>query len=351
MSTPDPDVAVIGRTDSPALQQEVAAALEGKAQRVAQLLGHAVDARHSSPRASAYRARISLRTDRDGRLGFSRPRSHDFLPADHVPLARESINTVLASLPALPGLGGAELRTDDTRVVLAAWSPRKGRGARNRRNRGVPAETRERLASLVGSVPELAGVALDGHRLAGEAVLHPSVAGLRLHVGPASFFQVNPEVNEALVAAVVDAVRAVQPTAIADLYSGVGNLSLPMAAATQARMTLIESHPQATADARKAARAHGIEVDARAVDADRFQAGDAFFDVAVVDPPRAGAPGVLTQIAVTRPQRIVYVSCHAPALARDVREATAAGYRIAHLAVFDMFPQTPHVETLCVLER
>lgn len=350
MSTPDPDAAVLGREDSPALRAEVAAALADKATGVSQLLGRAVDATHASPRASAYRARISLRVGRDGQLGFTRPGTHEPLPTAHAPLARAAIQPVLAGLPPLPGLGGVELRTDDHRVVLSAWSPRKGRGARNRRNQGAGAAARELLRGLVGRVPGLDGVALDGRPLAGETVLHPQVHGERLHVGPASFFQVNPEVNAALVAAVVEQVQHAAPAGVIDLYSGVGNLSLPLARATGAPVVLIESHPQATADARKAARAAGLAIDARAADADRYQAGDAFFDVAVLDPPRAGARGVLAQLVVTRPRRIVYVSCHAHALARDVREATAAGYRITHLGVFDMFPQTPHVETLCVLD-
>jgi 23S rRNA (uracil1939-C5)-methyltransferase len=350
VSTPDPDAAVLGRVDSPALHAELAAALDDKAARVSQLMGRVVDATHASPRASGYRARISLRTDREGRLGFTRPGTHDFVPAAHAPLARDRINAVLPALPPLRGLGSLELRTDDERVVLSAWSPRKGKGARNRRNRGASGETRAQLKALVGAIPGLDGVALDGGALAGSALLHPEVRGVRLHVGPASFFQVNLEVNATLVAAVVEHVAAAEPAGILDLYSGVGNLSLPMARETGAPVTLIESHPQATADARKAARAAGITVDARAANADRYQAGDAFFDVAVLDPPRAGAKGVLAQLVVTRPRRIVYVSCHAHALARDVREATRAGYRIRHLAVFDMFPQTPHVETLCVLE-
>ena len=350
MSSPDPDTAVLGRADSPELRAEVAAALEDKAARVAKLMGREVDAAHASPRPCGYRARISLRSDREGRLGFTRPGTHEFVPTTHAPLARERINAVLAALPPLPGLGSVELRTDDQRVVLAAWSPRKGKGARNRRNHGSSAETRARLGELMGAVPGLDGVALDGGALGGAAVLHPEVHGLRLHVGPASFFQVNLEVNAALVGAVVEQVAHAEPAGILDLYAGVGNLSLPMAQRTGAPVTLIESHPQATADARKAARAAGIEVDARAADADRYQAGDAFFDVAVLDPPRAGAKGVLSQLVVTRPRRIVYVSCHAQALARDVREARGAGYRISHLAVFDMFPQTAHVETLCVLD-
>jgi 23S rRNA (uracil1939-C5)-methyltransferase len=70
-----------------------------------------------------------------------------------------------------------------------------------------------------------------------------------------------------------------------------------------------------------------------------------------VDPPREGAPGLLGQLAVTRPKRLAYVSCHPPSLSRDLRPALAAGYRLSHLAVFDMFPQTFHVETLAVLTR
>jgi 23S rRNA (uracil1939-C5)-methyltransferase len=86
-------------------------------------------------------------------------------------------------------------------------------------------------------------------------------------------------------------------------------------------------------------------------DAGRLRAGDHFFDVALLDPPRAGAPGVISQLVLTRPRALVYVSCHAPSLARDLKEASAAGYRIRDLSVFDMFPQTPHCEMLCVLER
>ncbi|MEC7948851.1 MAG: hypothetical protein VX265_14885 [Myxococcota bacterium] len=351
MTARDSDASVLGQPDSEAIRAEASDALQDKAARVSRLMNHPVDAAHASPRASGYRARISLRTDRSGRLGFTRPRSHDFLPASSAPLARAPINAVLGSLPPLPGLGSVELRTDDRRVVLSAWSPRRGPGARNRRNRGAGDDVRARLRALVGTTDGLDGVALDGRSLGGQTVLHPEVGGVRLHVGPASFFQVNPEVNASLTQAVVRAVAESNPTGIVDLYAGVGNLSLPIARVTGAPTVLIESHPQATADARKAARAAGLTVDVRAADANRYSVGDAFFDVAVLDPPRAGARGVLSQLAITRPRRIIYVSCHAQALARDAREATGAGYRIAHLAVFDMFPQTPHVETLCVFER
>ncbi len=351
MSAAAPDTAVLGRPDSPALRAELAAALTEKAARVGRLLERPVDAVVASPRAARYRARISLRTDRAGALGFSRPGSHDFLPAGDAPLAREELVPVLAALPPLTGLGSVELRTDGDRVVLSAWSPRSGAGARNRRNRGVPPQVRDLLTPLPDAIPALSGVALDGKVVAGDAVLHPTVGGVRLHVGPASFFQVNLDVNALLVDHVIEQVAAVGPEQVVDLYAGVGNIGLPLARATGAGVLLVESHPQAAADARKAARGAELSAEVRAADADRYRAGDAFFDVAVLDPPRAGARGVLAQLTVTGPRRIVYVSCNASALARDLREARSAGYTPLHVAVFDMFPQTPHVETVCVLGR
>jgi 23S rRNA (uracil1939-C5)-methyltransferase len=183
----------------------------------------------------------------------------------------------------------------------------------------------------------------------GDTILHPVVGGVRLHVGPASFFQVNPDVNALLVQAVTAACEGA--SRVVDLYAGVGNLGLPVAKATGAQVLLVESHPQAAADARKAARANQLEAEVQTADADAFRAGDAWFDVAILDPPRIGAPGVLAQLATTLPRRIVYVSCNPTAMARDLRAMKDAGYEPERVVVFDMFPQTDHVETLCILGR
>jgi 23S rRNA (uracil1939-C5)-methyltransferase len=346
MTRQSDDGAGIGEDDSPALRTRVDAALRAHADQVGRLLGRPVDAIVPSPKASAYRARVLLRPNREGVLGFTRPGTHNHVPCAHAPLAMPALNAVLASLPALPGLGAVELRTAGDRVVVAGWSPRRGKGARNRHNRGVPPAVRDQLRAIG---PQVQGVALDGKTIAGDTVLHPIVSDVRLHIGPASFFQVNPEVNAALVRAVIDACEGAKQ--VVDLYAGVGNLGLPIAKATGAAVKLIESHPQAAADARKAARANGISADVQTSDADAFRAGDAFFDVAVLDPPRVGAPGVLAQLAITRPRRIIYVSCNPTALARDLRAMRSAGYAPEHTTVFDMFPQTDHVETMCILGR
>ena len=74
-------------------------------------------------------------------------------------------------------------------------------------------------------------------------------------------------------------------------------------------------------------------------------------DVAVLDPPRAGAgPDVLTALLALRPRAVAYVSCDPAALARDLRAAVDAGWRLARLRAFDCFPMTQHVETVALLE-
>ena len=74
-------------------------------------------------------------------------------------------------------------------------------------------------------------------------------------------------------------------------------------------------------------------------------------DIAVLDPPRAGAgPDVLTALLALRPRAVAYVSCDPAALARDLRAAVDAGWRLTRLRAFDCFPMTQHVETVALLE-
>lgn len=322
--------------------------------RISRALDHAVTEVVASPRAFGYRARVLLRPDASGALGYHPPRSHDVLPISHCPIARPEVDAVLQALPpAFAGLAGVELRSDGTQVVLAARS-KKRHGRKKRRGRspggGGAGPGPAALARLMDDAP-LAGVVLDGKVLAGDGHTSLTVAGIPHRLRPDTFYQVNLEVNALLVAAVGAAVRDVAPTRILDLYAGAGNLSLPLA--NDAPVTLIEQAPSAVADANDAVKRLGLSerVALRRGDAGAFQAGDAFFDVVILDPPRAGAPGVIEQLLLTRPRRIVYVSCNAAALARDIRPARAAGYTFDRVAFFDMFPHTHHAEVLCVLDR
>lgn len=306
-------------------------------------MGEAPDVVVPSPAELGYRARISLSGDAQGRLGYHRPKSHDLVTIAACAIARPEINAVLGRLPPLPGVRRAELRSDGARVVLAVDS---------RDDRGKPAANVATLKKALAALPigelGLAGIAVDGHGVAGEVLLRFQIGAIEHRLSPDTFYQVNLEVNAALVAAVGAA--AADAESLLDLYAGAGNLSLPLLARGK-RATLIESSHAAVGDARRTIKAHGLPGEVKTGDAGRFRAGDAVFDVALLDPPRAGAGGLLTELLLTRPKRMIYVSCNPVALARDIKPARKAGYAVESLSLFDMFPQTPHMEALCVLSR
>ena len=308
---------------------------------IARLLGREPDRIVPSPRPLNYRARVTLRPDAQGRLGYFRPRSHTHLPVTDCAIARPEINVVLADLPPIPsGVASVELRSNGSSVVLSAFRAKKGPGKVDRKA----------LVELMSA--GVAGVALDGRTIAGNTSTALSVGGITHRLHPLSFYQVNLEINEEMVALVGRHVAELAPTHLLDLYAGAGNLSLPLAAAG-VPVTLIESTPSATAGATSTAKRHGLRdrVTIRTGNADRFKAGTVFFDVALLDPPRGGAPGVITQLLVTRPKAILYISCNPTTLARDLKPALAAGYRLEEVVVFEMFPQTPHVEVFARLGR
>ena len=285
-----------------------------------------------SPRAQGYRARIDVVVDRQGRPCRTVERSHDLVPLEREPLARDEVNAALAGLGDLRGLKRLSIRSDGEKVTLNGQPHR-------RREHAIAALERTGLPS-----------ALSGKAVHGDPQLWLTVEGLRMRVSPASFYQVNLEVNALLVAHVMERVLAFEPTRVLDLYAGIGNLSLPLAA-RGVEATLIEVAGSAMRDARDTARRHDLEIDARTADAGRFRAGDAFFDVAVLDPPRAGAPGVVEQLVTTRPAGLVYVSCNPSTLERDLRPARQAGYRVTDLTGFEMFPGTRHLEAVATLSR
>ncbi len=304
-----------------------------KAGHIARAMGRPPDEVVPSPRQLGYRARIRLAVDGAGRLCYHRPRSHEQVPIPLCAIARPEVNEALArfraAVPDARGLQDVELRSDGARVVFAARTARRGR---------PPA---------LDGVPD---VALNGRALSGDPQLSLEVAGIRHRRSPSTFYQVNLEANALLVAAVVEEALALAPEAALDLYAGAGNLSLPLAAAG-VPVTLLEREGVALKDARATAAAHGLQVQTRAAPAEKYRAGDHAFDLALLDPPRAGAPGVVQALVRTRPRALIYVSCNPVTLGRDLRPALEAGYAIKRLTGFDFFPQTPHVETLCVLTR
>ena len=192
------------------------------------------------------------------------------------------------------------------------------------------------------------------HWGAAELAMQAGIATLA--VGPNTFFQNNVHLLEALLDAVRDAATAppgLAETTVADLYGGVGSIALQLAPHAGA-VVCVESVAESAALIERNAAANGAP-NVRAVAQDvlpflREQAAGAF-RVVVADPPRVGlGPEVCAELLRVAPERIVYVSCNPLTHVEDLR-ALRAGYRIHALRGYDMFPHTPHVETLAILER
>lgn len=181
-------------------------------------------------------------------------------------------------------------------------------------------------------------------------------AALRFRISPEAFLQVHTEQAERLYAIAAELAGLHGSERVFDLYSGIGTIALCLG--LRAREVLgIESIEPAVADAIENARRNEVEnVSFFAGDVRTAlrplveQAGKP--DVVVVDPPRAGlSQKIVRRVLETGARRIVYVSCNPTTLAPNARQIADAGYRLAAVRPVDMFPQTPHIECVALLER
>lgn len=178
--------------------------------------------------------------------------------------------------------------------------------------------------------------------------------GLLLRVPAGSFFQANWSLNRDLVGFVQS--RLAEWERVADFFAGAGNFALPLAA-KGARVVALESDPQAALGARIAAEKANLDNlriqcrDLRRKDPLRLMSG--FRPQALLlDPPRTGAGKRLANLArMDSLQRLIWISCDVVNTSRDLLPFLEAGWRIRETALFDMFPQTWHLEAVFVLDR
>jgi tRNA/tmRNA/rRNA uracil-C5-methylase (TrmA/RlmC/RlmD family) len=178
------------------------------------------------------------------------------------------------------------------------------------------------------------------------------LAGRHYWVAPDAFFQANTPVAERMVAGVAEHVGS-RKGAMLDAHAGVGTFSLVMAS-TAAQVYAFETDSAAVHSARWNASAHNLgNITVQQGRAEQLLprlAWSVKLELALLDPPRAGChPALLAELANREVPRIVYVSCDPSTLARDIR-ALAPKYRLVSARMFDMFPQTYHIETVAVLE-
>jgi len=191
--------------------------------------------------------------------------------------------------------------------------------------------------------------------LAGSDRLEEEIGGMRFQIAANAFFQTNTEMAERLYELAIDYAQPSGTDRVYDLYCGIGTIGLLMAprAAEVWGLELVE---EAIADAIANARLNEV-------DNARFFAGDVRLamrelvqeagrpDTVMVDPPRSGlSQKVVRRIIEAGPRRIVYVSCNPTTLAPNAAQLVEAGYVLRRVRPVDMFPQTPHIEAVALLE-
>ena len=190
----------------------------------------------------------------------------------------------------------------------------------------------------------------------GRPTIIDSLGRLNFHISPRSFFQVNTRQAERLYEQALAYADLHGTETVIDAYCGTGTITLFLAQKAR-KVYGIEIVQPAILDARKNARdnhiknAEFIVGDATAVMPALYKQGIRP-DVVVVDPPRAGCTEtVLRTFANMKPQRIVYVSCNPATLARDLAILKELGYLAQEVQPVDLFPQTSHVECVCLLKK
>jgi 23S rRNA (uracil1939-C5)-methyltransferase len=190
----------------------------------------------------------------------------------------------------------------------------------------------------------------------GEEYLEEQLGELRFRISHAAFFQTNTEMAERLYEIAREYAALTGAERLFDLYCGIGTIGLTLAGDAR-EVWGLETVEDAVVDAERNAKRNNITNA-------RFMAADARLglrplveragkpDVVVVDPPRAGlSKKVVRRVIECEAKRIVYVSCNPTTLAPNAAQLVEAGYTLRRVRPVDMFPQTPHVECVALLER
>ncbi|MFD7525049.1 23S rRNA (uracil(1939)-C(5))-methyltransferase RlmD [Paenibacillus chitinolyticus] len=188
----------------------------------------------------------------------------------------------------------------------------------------------------------------------GREVIYDYIGDVKFAISARSFFQVNPVQTEALYGKALEYAGLTGGETVVDAYCGIGTISLFLAKHAK-KVYGVEIVPEAIEDAKRNAELNGIRNAEFAVGGaedvlPEWQRAGVRPDVIVVDPPRKGCDErLLDTILQLRPERVVYVSCNASTLARDLRLLEEGGYRTVCVQPVDMFPHTVHVESVCSL--
>ncbi len=310
----------------------------------------AVDPIVPSPKEFGFRNKVTLSAwfyKTSWHIGYNQKGSNRKVAIDSCPIADEIVDAtikrivgVLSSLsdPHYP-LEKIHISSNGTRsqLTLVPKDRRKGSNLKT-------------LLKHLKRHPETENCSISG---AGETGFELSISGARLLTIPSAFTQVNSGVNELMIDCVLNFAELAGSESVLDLYSGIGNFSIPLARKSKEVLGVeISNNSVRLAKENAKLNSAGNIVFQNAACEDAIQIlcdQNETFDLVVLDPPREGAKEILDGLVDLGPQKIIYISCDPATLARDLKVLASLGYKIDKVRPFDMFPQTFHIESVTVL--
>ena len=340
-------------------QQHVSEALQqrSKSQALARMMKQPVDEIISGPTwGYRRRARVGLNfapRTQTLQMGFRKAGSNDLVDVHHCPVLAPRLEALLPGLRGCLSELQAVRRLGHVELVLAENGPLLVL----RHLAPLSHADREKLERFSHSEQLSLFLAPESDKIAqvtGDAPWYES-DGLRLSFSPRDFIQVNDAVNQQMVARAIEWLAVDATDRVLDLFCGMGNFTLPLAARA-AEVVGVEGVATLVEKARENAALNGLSNvtfwhENLEEDVTRQPWAKAGFNKVLLDPARAGAPGVMQHILRLAPEKVVYVSCNPATLARDSEALRAGGYQITRLAMLDMFPHTGHLESMALIEK
>lgn len=315
------------------------------------------------------------------RIGFYAPKSHRVVAAEDCPLQDKAFPPIVKRLHTLFDRYQISAYEENTQKGLVRHIYlRSGQESGEvlltliLNGRHLPHE-QEIVADLRAHFPALIGILVNVNQentnvicgdhwytLWGKNKLTDTLCGVRLHISPAAFYQVNHDAATLLYRRACELADPQGDELLLDLFCGTGSIGLSMA--NRVREVIgIEIVESAVACAKENALQNGIKnasfycgdaenaekllAHAEAARGEKIQP-----DILLLDPPRKGCGReLLAYITRLAPKRIVYISCNPDTLARDAAFLTAAGYQLGEITPVDLFPCTGHVESVVCLTR
>jgi 23S rRNA (uracil1939-C5)-methyltransferase len=307
----------------------------------------------ASPPASRRRVALHARGGKGGaRLGFKERRSWNLVKIEECPVSHPKL---VAALPALTRLAGPFMEHPKSaptlHVTLTATGLDIDITGVEAKSGGLSADARVRAAMVAGEA-DFARVTMAGEMIymARQPMVKLGPAVVALPAG--SFLQAVPQAEKAMVEFAVAAAQGA--SRIVDLYSGVGTFTFRLAeigavhaADSSAPAIAALKGAVGTATGLKAITAEARDLTRRPVLSSELKK----VDVAVMDPPRAGALEQSIEIGLSKVARVVSVSCNPATFARDAKVLIDAGFRLERVLPVDQFLWSPHIELVGVFSR